>query len=52
VGVSIEGELHLIMDAIISYPIQCLLFLVLFLFGLFYFQGKSWGTLSWRGDQR
>jgi hypothetical protein len=32
VGSSIEGEFHLIMDAIFSYPIQCLLFFVLFLF--------------------
>jgi hypothetical protein len=32
VGAFVEGELHLIMDAIVSYPIQCLLFLVLLLF--------------------
>jgi hypothetical protein len=32
VGASIEGELHLVMDAIVSYPIQCLLFFVLLFF--------------------
>jgi hypothetical protein len=32
VGDSVEGELHLVMDAIVSYPIQCLLFFVLLLF--------------------
>jgi hypothetical protein len=32
VGASVEGELHLVMDAIVSYPIQFLLFFVLFLF--------------------
>jgi hypothetical protein len=50
VGASVEGELHLIMDAIVSQPIQCLLFFSLIAFGLFSFQGKIWGTLSWRGD--
>jgi hypothetical protein len=32
VGASVEGELHLVMDSIVLYPIQCLLFFVLFLF--------------------
>jgi hypothetical protein len=32
VGASVEGELHLVMDAIVSYPIKCLLFIVLLLF--------------------
>jgi hypothetical protein len=32
VGASIEGELHLVMDVIVSYPIQCLLFFVLLIF--------------------
>jgi hypothetical protein len=32
VGTSVKGELHLVMDAIVSYPIQCLLFFVLLLF--------------------
>jgi hypothetical protein len=42
VGASVECELHLIMDSIVSYPIQCIVFLVLFLFVLF-FKGKSRG---------
>ena len=29
---SIEGEIHLVMDAIVSYPIQCLLLFVLLIF--------------------
>ena len=28
-GASVEGELHLVMDAIVSYPIQCLFTLCL-----------------------
>jgi hypothetical protein len=40
VGASVEGELHLVMDAIVSYPIQCLLFFVLL---LFLFKGKAGG---------
>jgi hypothetical protein len=32
VGAFIEGELHLVMDAIVSLPIQCLLLFVFFLF--------------------
>jgi hypothetical protein len=32
VGASVEGEIHLVMDAIVSYPIQCLLLFVLLLF--------------------
>jgi hypothetical protein len=43
VGASIEGDMHLIMDAIVSYPIQCLLFLVLFLLVFFLFKGKDGG---------
>ena len=39
-GASVEGEMHLIMDAIVSYPIQCLLLLVLL---LFLFKGKVGG---------
>ena len=31
-GASVEGEMHLVMDAIVSYPIQCLLLFVLLLF--------------------
>ena len=31
-GAFVEGELHLVMDAIVSYPIQCLLVFVLLLF--------------------
>jgi hypothetical protein len=31
-GASVEGELHLAMDSIVSYPIQFLLFFVLFIF--------------------
>jgi hypothetical protein len=31
-GASIEGELHLVMDVIVSYPIQCVLFFFLFFF--------------------
>jgi hypothetical protein len=52
VGDFVEGELHLIMDAIVSYPIQCLLFLVLLLF-LFCFKGRAEGHYSGlvtRGD--
>jgi hypothetical protein len=52
VGASVEGELHLIMDAIVSYPIQCLLFLVLLLF-LLCFKGRVEGHcpgLVTRGD--
>jgi hypothetical protein len=30
-GAYVEGELHLVMDAIVSYPIQFLLLFVLFL---------------------
>ena len=30
-GASVEGELHLVMDVIVSYPIQCLLLFVLLL---------------------
>ena len=37
VGAFVEGELHLVMDAIFSYPIHCLLFLDSFiLIFLFY----------------
>jgi hypothetical protein len=43
VGASVEGEMHLIMDAIVSYPIQFLLFLVLFILVLFIFKGKYGG---------
>jgi hypothetical protein len=43
VGASVEGELHFIMDVIVSYPIQCLLFLVLLFFGPFLFKGKVGG---------
>jgi hypothetical protein len=32
VGASVEGELHLVMDAIVSYLIQCILLFVLLLF--------------------
>jgi hypothetical protein len=32
VGASIEGKLHLVMDSIVSYPIQLLLFFVLLIF--------------------
>jgi hypothetical protein len=32
VGASVEGELHLVMDVIVSHPIQCLLLFVLLLF--------------------
>ena len=52
-GASIEGELHLIMDVIISQLIQCLLFIVLLLFGLFLFKGKAGGHcvgMVTRGD--
>jgi hypothetical protein len=46
-GASEEGELHLVMDADVSKPIQCLFtFFIL----LFFFQDYSWGTLPWRGD--
>jgi hypothetical protein len=31
VGAFVEGEMDLVMDAIVSYPIHCLLFLALFL---------------------
>jgi hypothetical protein len=31
-GPSVEGELHLVMDDIVSYPIQCFLLFVLLLF--------------------
>jgi hypothetical protein len=31
-GASVEGKLHLVMDSIVSYPIQCLLLFILFLF--------------------
>jgi len=53
VGASVEGELHLIMDAFVSYPIQCLLFLVLLLLVFFLFKGKSRGhypDMVTRGD--
>ena len=33
-GASEEGELHLVMDAIVSYPIQCLFTLCLITFSL------------------
>jgi hypothetical protein len=52
-GASIEGELHLIVDAIVSYPIQCLLFLVLLLLVFFLFKGKAEGhcpSLVTKGD--
>jgi hypothetical protein len=52
VGAFVEGELHLIMDVIVSKPIQCLLFLVLLLF-LLCFKGKARGHclgLVTRGD--
>jgi hypothetical protein len=41
----VEGELHLIMDAIVSYPIQCLLFFIFIAFGLFLscFKGRAGG---------
>ena len=39
----IEGEIHLIMDPIVSYPIQFLLFLVLFIFSFFLFKGNDGG---------
>jgi hypothetical protein len=49
-GAFVEGEMHLIMDSIISYPIQCILFLVLLIF-LFKgkFGGHSPGVVT-RGD--
>jgi hypothetical protein len=31
-GASEEGEMHLVMDAIISYPVQCCFTFILFLF--------------------
>jgi hypothetical protein len=31
VGAFVEGELHIVMDAIVSYPIHCHLFLGFFL---------------------
>jgi hypothetical protein len=40
VGASKEGELHLVMDAIVSYPIQCLFTFILFLFL----------SIEWLGD--
>jgi hypothetical protein len=40
VGASVEGEMHLVMDAIVSYPIQCLLFFVSL---IFLFKGKFGG---------
>ena len=45
-GASVEGELHLVMDAIVSYPIQCLLFLSLFLliFFILCFKGRVEGN--------
>jgi hypothetical protein len=43
VGASVEGELHLIMDVIVYYPIQCFLFLVLLLLVFFLFKGKTGG---------
>jgi len=42
-GAFVEGELHLIIDAIVSYPIQCLLFLVLLLLVFFLLKGKAGG---------
>jgi hypothetical protein len=41
VGAFVEGELHLIMDAIVSYPIQCLLFLVLLLLVFFFHASRE-----------
>jgi hypothetical protein len=32
VGASVEGEMHLVMDAIVSYPIQCIFTLCLIAF--------------------
>jgi hypothetical protein len=52
-GAFVEGEMNLIMDAIFSYPIHCLLFLVLFLLVFFIFKGKYGGHclgLVTRGD--
>jgi hypothetical protein len=40
VGASVEGELHLVMDSIVSYHIQFLLFFFLL---LFIFKGKARG---------
>jgi hypothetical protein len=48
VGASVEGELNLVMDAIVLYPIQCM-FTLCHIY--FFFQENSWRTLSWRGDQ-
>jgi hypothetical protein len=46
VGTYVEGELHLVMDAIVSYPIQPFILCLI----SFSFQENSWGTLPWRGD--
>jgi hypothetical protein len=47
--VSEEGELHLVMDANVSKPIQYPFFTFLSYF--FFFQENSWGTLPWHDDQ-
>jgi hypothetical protein len=52
-GASVKGELHLIMDVIVSYPIQCLLFLLLLFLVFFLFNGKVEGLcpcMVTRGD--
>jgi hypothetical protein len=49
VGASEKGEMHLVMDASVSKPIQCPFYLFVLLF--FFFQDNSWGTLPSRGNQ-
>jgi hypothetical protein len=40
-GASVEGEMHLVIYAILSYPIQCLLFLALFLFIFLFYVSRE-----------
>jgi hypothetical protein len=50
VGAYVEGELHLVIDEIVSYPIQCLLLFVLFLFLFKRIVGGQYPSMVTNGD--
>ena len=40
-GAFVEGEMHLVIDAIVSYPIHCLLFLASLLLIFFFYASRE-----------
>jgi hypothetical protein len=51
VGASVEGELHRVMDVIVSYPIQILLLFVLFIFLFKRIVGGHFPGMVMSGDE-